>query len=339
MKFKSGDLSAFGLPSKTSILGPLGMQKFICKRCGKEYSRRFTMKADYCDECKDIVTQETNEHAQLLSELDGYQDYASSIFKHEYTMNELRQIKIHRENIIRNYKQDELGDEKMKAFLSVVEYTDNINDHFSMEDAADFLLSYLPYEAIYYPGMRLTNHVLFPFMDGTAIDIADVCAISYMQNYTVPGAKIGHRYYDLYLFTKDPYIPVISSLFETDKKLFEGDAESLSSMIDYLNNTFSVTPDNRSPEIVLDELKKSGQLYKISDENYKKLRHELHSLMGFFNTSSLIKKGIVSSPCSNTLINILGYMPEYTCSNAIKNSKCPDFWENAKRYIITGTLR
>lgn len=339
MKFKSGDLSAFGLPSKTSILGPLGKQKFICKRCGKEYSRRFTMKADYCDECKDIVIQETNERAQLLSELGGYQDYASSIFKHEYTMDELRQIKIHRDNIIRNYKQDELGDEKVNAVLSAVEHADNIDNNFTMQDAVNLLLNYMPYEIIYYPGMRITKHVLFPFMDGTVIDTADICAISYMQNYTVPGATRGHHYYDLYLFTKDPYIPVVPALFETDKELFKGDTESLSCMINYLNNMFSVMPDNRSPEATLDELKKSGQLYKISDENYKKLRHELHTRMGFFNTGSILIKGTASSPCSNTLINILGYMPEHTCSNAIKSSKYPDFWEDAKHYITTGTLR
>lgn len=332
MKFKP-DLSAFGLPSETSCWGPLGKQKFICKRCGKEYSRRFAMKAEYCDECKNIVVQEASERMQLLSELDGYQDYASSIFKHEYTIDELRQIKIHRDNIIRNYKQDKLGEEKMIYFLSIMN-TDDVYNKFSVENAADFLLDFVSSEAIYLPGMRVTSHVLFPFMNGTAVDIANICAISYMQNHTVPGATMGHRYYDLYLFTKDPYIPVIPALFETDKKLFKGDAESLSSMIHYLNKAFFVTPDNRPPEIILDELKKSGQLYRISDDDYKKLHHELHIRTGFFNTSSLITRGTSPSPYSDALINILGYMPEHTCSNAIEHSSNPDFWEKAKQFII-----
>ena len=193
-------------------MGLFSKKTYVCEKCGKEFQTRMKVCGNVlCDACLDA---ELDVREKLEEAVQGYVDYYEDVFYKSYSLDELKKIIAHRDNLLAKFKNN--------AGISRAELA-NASDNYKnlTDDQAAEVLKKVANSALSSTLGAAYSGRFFCSTDYSKmiVDAADVFAVGYTSD-----SRFNSDLEEAILcvvFTNDPYVPVFPMVYIGKKGLLE----------------------------------------------------------------------------------------------------------------------
>ncbi len=297
-------------------MGILSKKTIKCEKCGKEYQARITFGIHLCDECFEKEEAEEKRRASEIEakkeEVRGYVDYAKKIDREPYSLEQLEQIVLHRNEVLEKYRQTS-GISRAELRAAAENYKTLTDD-----EAREILIrarsSSLPYSlgASYAQGCFIPSR-----FSKIVIDAEDVFAIGFTSEGRYADGK--NEVIISVLFTNDPYLPAFPILFVGKLGLLEvfkskSGRESVATILESMCHNLTYEPQD------IKALKKKIKAEKAVKGNIElkemlNIISDAESMRGIFNS---LKIDEYYDEDTLAMLDSFGFIPEYEIKSILK---------------------
>lgn len=294
-------------------MGLFSKKTYVCEKCGKEFETRKKLSANIiCDDCFD---KELNEREELEDAVSGYVAYYDEVFYKSYSLNELKKIIAHRDNLLAKFKNDS-GISRAELERASENYK-NLTD----DQAAEVLKKMATSTIIATRGAAYSGTFFCPTeYEGMIVDAGDVFAVGYTTDINYE-SDIKEAILCV-AFTNDPYVPVFPMVYVGKKGLFEfkkskKGREGVEALFE------SMCPNLKYPVCELRKLKKQikqeGEVNgKVDSKFMLEQMDDAINCSGFFDTEKMGNKLISGSAA---MLDSIGYIQDIEQDDILKMDK------------------
>lgn len=300
-------------------MGLFSKKTYVCEQCGKEYERRINLLGNLCNECWD---QQEKEKKELEKAIKGYKEYHEALFYKSITMENMRKILDHREELMEKYaNSNEISEEEL--YLAGKNYK-KLTDEEATNIVVRALKSSVKEE---YGAGFTTKFFALTEYESVLIDAKDVFAVAYMTDCRAQ-SNSGEVLLCI-VFTNDPYVPVFPMIYVVKKGMFE----------------FSKSKEGRNAIASLMESQCPNLTYPVGDvHDLKKIIKQDGCVKGKLElkfmqdqiSNALAGIGIFDSrnmrarflPNTLNTLKHMGYIPEMEINSLLKmeEKSCQKYW-------------
>lgn len=293
-------------------MGIFSKKTYVCEQCGKEFQKRINLNGNLCDQC---INFEMNMKRELREAINGYCEYSEDVLRKSYTLDEMRNIIEHRNELLEKFRHDN-GISK-KELMDVSENYKKLTD----EQAKEVLIRVFRTTAKATMGAVYTDRFFCPtYYDRMIVDAADVFAVGFTSDHKIQdGSK---EVILCSIFTNDPYVPVFPMVYVGEIGLFEiskskKGRESVAALFESMcpNLTYPVGDIKQLKK----QIKQEGMVRGKLDSKFVLEQISNASVsVGLFDTTKM--SSYISSATSN-LLDSIGYIHEEQINSILKMEK------------------
>lgn len=293
-------------------MGLFSKKEYVCSKCGRTYVKRLNLNGDLCDEC---YSKEANERAALEDQVKGYVNYCSSVRKDSYSIEELKKIIEHKNNLVAKFKNPN-GINRIEL--------ENASDNYKKltDDQAQDILRRIAKSTVKSTiGAGYTEQFFVPTSyEGLIVDAKDIFAVGFGTDFKLHSGS--DEVILCAVFTNDPYVPVFPMVYVGKTSFFEltkskkGRA-NVSAIFESIcpNLTYEVGDLKQLKK----QIKNDGSVKGKLDSQFvlDKIEDALCS-RGLFNTKDMYSNMYASSA---TMLDEMGYIYEEDIDEILKMDK------------------